>query len=206
MRDPSTVFYFLSFFVTLENMRLYTARHGEYLYNVQGRCNANPILRHLELNDRGRKQAEALAVNLMDKSIEVIYVSELIRAQQTAEAINKLAGVEVIVDPRLNENRTGFEGGYARDWYAAMDDYGDRWTYRHKHGESLEDVRIRVYDWMDDVSNQERDILAVTHKINLRMLAMRLDDLSPDQLWEANVPPQGEYRVDEIAQSTRLGV
>jgi broad specificity phosphatase PhoE len=186
-------------------MNLYVLRNGETQYDLGGLCCSDPR-KSACLTETGIRQAERLASALMYATAEVVYVSEFDPTQVTARKINQLLQLPVIVDPRLNEVKTGYDGKLIKQWHEDMAAHDNDWDYRKPGAESLSDVQARTYEWLDDVVAGGRDVLAITHETNLRMLAMRLDDLLPDQLWEANVPPQGEYRVDEIAQSTRLGV
>jgi probable phosphoglycerate mutase len=60
---------------------LLLARHSETEWNREGRWQGHA---DVALNDRGREQARALAQQLLDEPIDVIYSSDLARAHQTA--------------------------------------------------------------------------------------------------------------------------
>lgn len=80
--------------------RINLIRHGETDWNAEGRIQGHlPI----PLNTRGREQAEALAVHLNDVPFDAVYSSDLLRARQTAEAIVRLSGHEILFDERLRE-------------------------------------------------------------------------------------------------------
>ncbi len=57
-----------------------------------------------------------MAELLKNVNYEVVYISELPRARQTAEVVNKYHGREFIVDSLINDNRTGFEGEPVEDF------------------------------------------------------------------------------------------
>lgn len=62
-------------------------RHGETSYNKEGILQGQAIDSHL--SDTGRQQAEAAGLYLKDVTFTNVYVSDMLRAQQTAEAILK---------------------------------------------------------------------------------------------------------------------
>ena len=67
-------------------MKILVTRHGQTDWNldkkVQGKAD-------IELNEKGRQQAEETKKLLDYKDIDLIICSPLIRARQTAEIINK---------------------------------------------------------------------------------------------------------------------
>jgi probable phosphoglycerate mutase len=89
-------------------MILYCVRHGESLFNAEGRVQG-----HLDvhLSELGRRQAEAVARALAERPIEVVYASPLQRALETAQIIARAAGTEVLTDRQLKEINVGvFQG------------------------------------------------------------------------------------------------
>ena len=88
--------------------RVLAIRHGETAWNVDTRVQG-----HLDipLNDTGRWQAHRLALAVAEEGIEVIYASDLLRALETAQAVARGSGREVITDTGLRERGFGiFEG------------------------------------------------------------------------------------------------
>ena len=83
-------------------------RHGETEWNRESRFQG-----HLnsELNGEGRAQAEALGERLAGERFDLLLSSDLGRTLQTARAIAKRTGHEIVVEPRLRERRMGiFQG------------------------------------------------------------------------------------------------
>jgi broad specificity phosphatase PhoE len=80
-------------------------RHGETDWNREGRVmGRNPI----ELNARGRAQAEAAARFVQDIRPDLIVTSPLVRARQTAEIMSAgLGTVEIIEEPDIAEVQYG---------------------------------------------------------------------------------------------------
>jgi len=87
---------------------LLAIRHGETEWNSQGRFQG-----HLDsaLNREGLAQAEALGEYLARERFDLLLASDLGRALQTARAIARRTGHEIVVEPRLRERRMGiFQG------------------------------------------------------------------------------------------------
>ncbi|MBS0593293.1 MAG: histidine phosphatase family protein, partial [Proteobacteria bacterium] len=59
--------------------RLLVVRHGRTAWNAQGLIQGH---RDIGLDDAGLQQAQALADALADAGVQVIYTSDLLRAQQ----------------------------------------------------------------------------------------------------------------------------
>ncbi len=85
-------------------MLLYCVRHGQSLYNAEGRVQGQS---DVPLSDFGRRQSEATARALADRGIEALYSSPLRRAMQTAEVVAARLGLEIRTDPRLREVDAG---------------------------------------------------------------------------------------------------
>lgn len=69
-------------------------------------------LEGFHLSERGRRQAAALADHFSEHDVAAIYSSPLDRAIQTAEAIARPLGLEVVPEPDLIESETRLEGKY----------------------------------------------------------------------------------------------
>jgi probable phosphoglycerate mutase len=83
---------------------IYYVRHGQTDFNLKkimyGKIDA-------DLNPTGIKQAKATGLMLKDMHFDVIYCSDLKRAQQTCAQINAYHNLPVILDPRLQERGYG---------------------------------------------------------------------------------------------------
>jgi broad specificity phosphatase PhoE len=92
----------------LADLRAFVARHGETEWNLSGR-----EMGQLDsaLTPRGLEQADALARHLAGTGIELVYSSDLGRAQHTGEIISAVCRVELVVEPGLRERNSGiFQG------------------------------------------------------------------------------------------------
>lgn len=83
-------------------------RHGETDWNVDKRLQGHI---DIPLNAEGQRQAAALGRALENEPLDAIYASDLQRARDTAQAVAKLQGKTVQIDPALRERcYGGFEG------------------------------------------------------------------------------------------------
>jgi broad specificity phosphatase PhoE len=91
---------------------VYLARHGESDWNVERRWQGHT---DRPLTDRGREQAGRLAERLADIELDAVYASDLRRAWETAEAVARARGLEVVRVPELREVHVGSWSGLTRD-------------------------------------------------------------------------------------------
>ncbi len=173
-------------------MKIYLARHGRTNYNDLGLCNADPTI-DVHLTPIGITQAHTLADNLEKIPFERIFVSELRRTQQTADIVNTLHNVEVEVDARLNDGRSGFEGKDYREFEKALSTATDRWNARFNDGESVEDIKSRVSDFIDELRKKEYDtVLIITSQWIVQAMMAVVKHLSNEEAWALEVE-QGAY-------------
>ena len=91
---------------------LLLARHGETDWNRARRWQGHA---DRPLTDRGRDQATALAERLADIELDAVYSSDLRRARETAEAVARAHGFNVVELPELREVNVGSWEGLTRD-------------------------------------------------------------------------------------------
>lgn len=84
--------------------RLFLVRHGESVWNAEGRLQgqADP-----PLSDLGNRQAAALAEAFRARAIDVIYCSPLARARVTADTISMPHGRQPRIESALREIHLG---------------------------------------------------------------------------------------------------
>jgi len=85
-------------------MLIYCVRHGESVYNAEGRIQGQS---DVPLSELGLSQSRAVARALAGLPIAAVYSSPLRRALQTAEPLAASLGVSVETDPRLMEIHAG---------------------------------------------------------------------------------------------------
>lgn len=152
---------------------LYVIRHGETDYNRNGRYQGQS---DVPLNGEGRSQCRALAARMSAIPLDVVYTSDLSRAQECARMI---AGDHtVVLDTRLREVNVGRCTGLtvaeiaARepDYYAAMKADPDSTPF--PGGESAHDVKQRTLEVFAAIRARypQGQVAVVTHGGVIKLL------------------------------------
>ena len=144
-------------------MNIYVIRHGQTDYNVK---NVYQGQRDIPLNNVGIKQAEEIANKFKDIKVDMILVSPLIRAKQTAEYISKVTGVPINIQECLIERSFGdMEGHPNREDcnIGMLLDYDK--NYDIYNVEPIQTLFKRVYSYMDEIIEnfKSKNIVLVTH-------------------------------------------
>ena len=162
--------------------RILLIRHGETDWNrihrFQGRSD-------LPLNEKGREQAHALALELKDQSLTAIYSSPLARAMETAHLIKVFhPSVPLYQEAGLVEMDLGeFEGMEAGRWVQEHADFLEAWretpgSVRMPGGESLVEVQTRAIRTLQRIAKlhpMESTLLLCSHNfVNLTLLCYAL--------------------------------
>jgi broad specificity phosphatase PhoE len=149
-------------------MRILAVRHGEAEWNVAGR-----EMGHLDsaLTHLGQLQASALSRRLGRLRVDIVYTSDLGRAQRTGERISEACGVPLVVDEGLRERNMGIFQGLTvqemRDQFpeerSAYE--SDRLDYVIPGGESGRQRLERSVRVMTAIaeSHPDQNVVAVTH-------------------------------------------
>ena len=143
---------------------LLLARHGETDWNREGRWQGHT---DVELNERGREQARALARQLADEPIDVIYASDLRRAHETALIVAEAKRMAVVTDRGLREIDVGRWSGHTPDEIA------QRFPGMPRHdGETDEAHLARVVEAFTRIASAHvgQRVLVVSHGKTLRVL------------------------------------
>ncbi|MFA5791753.1 MAG: histidine phosphatase family protein [Candidatus Paceibacterota bacterium] len=152
-------------------MKLYFVRHGETISNKN---NTTTGWVDSPLNNEGIEQAKETSIEI-PLDFSEIYCSDLIRCKQTAEIINLKLNLPIHYDARLRERNFGSLGGKSWDDISLEMkeiDRNQKYDYRPYGGESAEDVKKRLFAFIEDIRNQKNNkkILIVTHGGIIRML------------------------------------
>ncbi len=157
-------------------------RHGENEYSNSGKLAGR--LPGVNLNERGRQQAEQLGKALANAPLAAVYASPLERAVQTAEPIAHARNLPVIRDPGLLESHVGdWQGKSIRRlaltaYWRVVQSAPSR--ARHPGGESFMETQTRIVSALEGImaKHKPRDLivcvfhadpikLAVAHYIGL---------------------------------------
>jgi len=169
---------------------LYLVRHGTSIEQsmIRGRLTGFP------LNEKGKRQAAALADFFADRDVTAIYSSPLQRTYETAQAIAREKKLNVKMSEQLNE------------WYAPLWQ-GKYWsqikrlqvlqyalapTRLNLNGEKLEEVAERMAAFLRTVSTRGTDIVCVSHRDciiagKLKLMGKSLNRLNINQCHTGSV-------------------
>lgn len=178
-------------------MKVYVTRHGNTNYNQLRLCNADPSV-VVHLTDLGKQQLEQVATGLRSKKLQTIFISPLSRTKESADIVNKYHDVSYIVDDRITDNNTGFEGKTVDEYHAAFSQVQDTWAFKPEGAESLYDVRDRVTAFLRDLVSQDFDtVLIVTHQSIIRQIFGVFGNLNREEINKVELP-QGKYAEFDI--------
>lgn len=144
---------------------IYLLRHGQTDWNLERK-----IQGHLDipLNETGRKEALICLDKIKSLNIDNIISSDLIRAKETAQIINRKLHFPIDFDARLREINFGdLQGRLIQDITQ------DEWDIFNKtphevNAESLEDVYLRIKSFFHGLDNT-KNTLVVMHGGVIRM-------------------------------------
>ena len=155
--------------------KVFAVRHGETDWNikkcVQGRADR-------PLTKKGESDALKLAKDFKEKNIDLIFSSQLKRSRKTAEIIGKVLGKEIQSTNALNERDFGSLTGKTWEEIGEIDpklselDRKQQFNYRPFGGESVEDVRKRIDEFLEFLEKKYpgKNILLITHGGIIRLL------------------------------------
>jgi len=127
------------------------------------------------LTPKGEKEVDRAAAQIKKVGIEVILASDIARTKETAMRVAKVLGVKkVVFDKRLREISLGgtFAGCHDKKYHQAFPTYVDRFEKKPEKGESLRDLRTRVWEFLGDIEKKYKGkkILLVSHEYPIWML------------------------------------
>lgn len=193
----------------LARTELWLVRHGESKGNTGGILQGQ---KDYPLSDHGRQQAAAIAGRLRKERLTACYCSDLERAQETAEIIAALAGLDPIIDPRLREIDVGLWSGLTSDEIASR--HADEWKTwqnrrdpKHKRGggESYHDLATRVVPAFNELAARHPGgrVLIVSHGGSLNAYLASTLGMSLEALWRLSQDNTGLSRVQPFANPNR---
>lgn len=166
---------------------LILVRHGETAWNFEkiyrGRSD-------VDLDEVGIKQAKLLGKYLSNYGLEAIHSSPLKRALDTANIIARYQKIDVqiaegLVDFDYGEWQCLPEQEVERLYPALLNEWRNNpHKVRMPGGESLEDVRERAIEVVNDVlSNYQRGVVLVSHRVVNKVLICSLLGLDNSHFW-----------------------
>lgn len=169
-------------------VKVYLVRHGESLWNPVGRYQG---LLDPELSERGMEQVKRLGEHFKNMHIHAIYSSPLKRTMQTAHAIAKVKGLDVIPDRRIIEIDHGvWSGMLVEEVQKKYPEQFRQWLEEpHKvvfeGGESLLQVYERVRDFLEYLKERHwgQTVVVVSHTVPIRAIYCALLHVDLSKFW-----------------------
>ncbi len=135
-----------------------------------------------ELSELGTKQSEELKEQIRDKKFDVVFCSDLKRAVDSAKLAFERQ-VLIITDERLRECNYGRYNGSQSSVVEPM--HEQRITERFSDGESYEDVKARMADFLEFLKKNYdgKSVAIVSHKAPQLALEVLLKNKSWKQVF-----------------------
>lgn len=153
--------------------KLLLVRHGVTEWNRDGRAQG---MADIDLDEEGRRQADAVAATMASFDIDAVFSSDLKRAVHTAEPIAERHGLEVVQDADFREVDQGEWTGLTTEEIRRR--WPDLWGPARHHsarpgGESPGQVRSRMLRGIARVAREHRDgtVVIVSHGAAIRWLS-----------------------------------
>lgn len=150
-------------------------RHAENEYVKKGKLAGR--LQGVHLNERGQRQAKALAAALKDEELAAIYSSPLDRALETAAPLARAQGLEVITRWGLEESDLGDWAGKSIKQLARSKAWKQMLLqptqFRFPGGESMPEQQARLVAEMTELLSMHRDkdtIACVSHADPIKLV------------------------------------
>jgi 2,3-bisphosphoglycerate-dependent phosphoglycerate mutase len=194
---------------------LVLVRHGQSEWNEK---NLFTGWKDPGLTTKGVEEAKSAGIQLRTKGFQfdVMFTSDLLRAQKTGEIILKELGASnlpVVQNQALNERDYGDLSGLNKD--EARKKWGDNQVHIWRRsfdipppgGESLKDTAERVLPYFKKEIFQQllegKNILIAAHGNSLRSLVMELDQLTEEQVVKLEIAT-GDPIYYEISSSGKV--
>ncbi len=146
-------------------MEIFLVRHGETLWNTQGRLQGQ--VNEIELTEKGIQQAKEVAKKLEKIDFNVIFSSPFNRTIETTNIINKLKKNKIILAEELKERGYGeLEGKCDKDGQYNIEELWDiNNIYNFYEVEPVDLFIKRIHKFLDNIINENKykRILLVSH-------------------------------------------
>lgn len=171
---------------------LVLVRHGESLWNARGLWTG---WTDIELSEKGHEEAKSAGEKIRDITLDVAFISKLIRAKETLDDILLILGIkqiETYEDKALNERDYGDFTGKNK-WEIQKEVGSARflrirrgWDEPIPNGETLKDVYHRVIPYYEStispIVKQGKNVIVSAHGNSLRALVKYLENISDENI------------------------
>ena len=182
------------------NVRIYLLRHGETLWNQQGRYQGRF---DSPLTERGIWQARScgLALANCETAVDHWHVSPLGRAKQTSDIVRSFGSYPPAQSTEhLTEVTAGYWDGLTQEeidseWHEDLDGSTQfDWFFRAPDGESYDEAMERVQTWMCGLSGV---VVAISHGLLSRLIRGSYLGLPKDQTLSLSVQQGVVWRMSD---------
>ena len=159
-------------------------RHGQAISNVRDLCSSWPEKFKNPLTKAGRKMVEDSAKTLLDKKIDLIFASPLLRTKQTSQITGKILGIKPKPEKRLREVGFGiFSGQPLSKMWNYFEDEQERIGKNPPSGETYSQTLERISGFVKEIDKKYKNkiILLVSHDCPLTLLQGWVSGLSIEQ-------------------------
>ncbi len=164
----------------------------------------------VSLSAEGVSQAGEVADRLRASGLAAVYSSPLERARETAAPIAARAGLEVRIEPLLDEVEFGDWTGVAFDDLHQDARWADWNRERSRHrppgGETIQEAQARVAAWAADAAARHpgQTIAAVSHADIVKALVLHILHAPIDRIHGFDVDPASITRIEALDGKLRL--
>lgn len=196
-------------------MILYLIRHGESVYNREGKIQGQT---DIELTEFGKQQAQAVALGMADVELDAIIASPLQRAYQTASALAQSKQMPIQLHEGLKEIDVGVFSGLT--WPEVAEKYpqhADAWSRQDMDfvlpgGESRRMLQQRGVATLVEISRLPLKSIAIVAHGGILCAALKgllgiPDSLNPFSLFNASISRllwNGNWQLITLNQTEHL--
>ncbi len=183
--------------------KYYIMRHGQAKSNVKAMCSCWPEKFHNPLTTKGKQEVKDSIKKFKDKgnTVDLIFASPLLRAQQTAEIVEKFFGVKHKTDKRLREIDFGkFNNRKLEAMWKSFKSEKERINTRKDGEETYKEISKRMTESLKDIDKKYKgkNIMIISHEGPLGLLQSKVSGLSLEE--SINIPLEKRIHKAEIRE------
>ena len=182
-------------------MNIYLVRHGESQSNYDNKHDKPYFCGQLDfpLTEKGMQSAQDLVTYFTNKKIEHVYVSDLLRTQQTYEGIFPY-NIPTTFTKSLRERSLGvFEGKNKQEVSEDVEyeryfndpefkDFRHSFSQKAPEGESYQDVYERIEHFFnEELNHNDENIVIIAHQVVIRCILVYLGELNKEDALDAEI-------------------
>ncbi len=130
----------------------------------------------LILSETGEKKAKILSEYKELENVEIIFTSAYVRTMATAKYLALKNNLKLNIDRNFDERKFG-----VLKWEDLPENFSQKqiydWNYKTKDGESLNEVKKRMYNGLIKVLKNNKNILIVSHGMAITCLLSNFCEL-----------------------------